>query len=74
GYGDTLNNLDVEFKEAGASSLDLEIIADFSGQIADAYDNLGRALPRIAVEACNKYGWVIPFKQITIHTAGSIAP
>ena len=74
GCGDNVINLDVELKEAGASSLDLEIIADFSGQIADAYDNLGRALPRIAVEACNKYGWVIPFKQITIHTAGSIAP
>ncbi|MDY7001704.1 MAG: hypothetical protein SVS15_07985 [Thermodesulfobacteriota bacterium] len=69
GYGDELTGLSVEFKEAGASSLDLEILADFSGRAAPDYMRLSRAIPAIAVDACNKYGWVIPFTQITLHTA-----
>jgi hypothetical protein len=69
GYGDDLINLSVEFKEAGASSLNLEILADFSGKLAQYHDVLTRALQRIAVDTCNKYGWVIPFTQITLHTA-----
>jgi len=69
GHGDVLAELRVEFKEAGASSLDLEILADFSGRAAPDYMRLSRAIPGIAVDACNKYGWVIPFTQITLHTA-----
>ncbi len=56
-------------KEAGASSLDFEIIADFSGKVAQYYNVLARAIQSIAVDACNKYGWVIPFTQVTLHTA-----
>ena len=68
GYGDDLISLNVEFKEAGASSLDLVILADFSGRIAKDHDILSRALQKIVVDACNKYAWVIPFTQITLHT------
>ncbi len=71
GYKDVLVELKVEFKEAGASSLDLQILADFSGAAAQDYMRLSRAIPAIAVDACNKYGWVIPFTQITLHTAES---
>ena len=63
-------NFCVEFKEAQSSSLDLAILVDFGGKAAKHYDQLTRTIPRIAVEACNKYGWVIPFSQITIHTGG----
>jgi len=56
-------------KEAGASSLDFEILADFSGKVAQYHNVLARAIQRIAVDACNKYGWVIPFTQLTLHTA-----
>ena len=56
-------------KEAGASSLDFEILADFSGKAAQYHNVLARAIQRIAVDACNKYGWVIPFTQLTRHTA-----
>lgn len=69
GYGRDIIRLVVEFKEAGASSLDFEIIADFSGKAAQYYNVLARAIQRIAVDACNKYGWVIPFTQVTLHTA-----
>ena len=71
GYKDDLLNLNVEFKEAGSSSLDLAILADFSGQVAKDYEILSRMLQRIAVDTCNTYEWVIPFTQITLHTADS---
>lgn len=71
GYKDDLINLNVEFKEAGISSLDLTILADFSGRVAKDRDILSRMLQRIAVDACNSHGWVIPFTQITLHTADS---
>ncbi|MFC1850402.1 hypothetical protein ACFL27_09450 [candidate division CSSED10-310 bacterium] len=69
GHGDDIINLDVEFKEAGSSSLDYAIVADFSGRVAEKYDTLRRTLQRFAVDACNKWGWIIPFTQITMHTS-----
>ena len=69
GYGCDIINLVIEFKEAGASSLDFEFLADFSGKVAQYHNVLARAIQRIAVDACNKYGWVIPFTQVTLHTA-----
>jgi len=71
GYGDMLINLRVEFKQAAASSLDFEILADFSGKAGEYYNRLSRALQKFCVEACNRYGWGIPFTQITLHTADS---
>ncbi|MGA1842737.1 MAG: hypothetical protein ACMUIU_19135 [bacterium] len=69
GYEKDILNLRVEFKEAGPSSLDMEILADFSGRVAKDYNFLKRAIQRICVEVCNKNGWIIPFTQLTIHTA-----
>ena len=64
-----LNSLSVEFSQAGASSLDLVLIANFSGEAAESYFRIQRLLQRLAVEACNRHGWVIPFNQITVHEA-----
>jgi hypothetical protein len=61
--------LDVKFLSAAASSLDYELSADMTGESAARYRDVVRALPRIAVDACNEYGWVIPFTQITLHQA-----
>ncbi len=71
GYGKHIMNLRVDFKTAGASSLDMEVIADFSGDVAEFYKRLERTIQRICVDACNRYGWVIPFTQLTLHTAES---
>jgi hypothetical protein len=60
----------VEFREAQPSSLDLAILVDFAGKAAPHYDRLTRTIPQLAVEACNQYGWVIPFSQVTIHAGG----
>jgi small-conductance mechanosensitive channel len=67
--GDALHNVNVEFKEAGASSLDYEVLADFKGTVASKHAMLRRAIQRILVDACNEHGWVIPFQQITLHQA-----
>lgn len=67
GYGDKCLNLLVEFKEAGASSLDVLILADFKGELADIYARLERSIQRWCVDAATKYGWEIPFPQLTFH-------
>ena len=71
GYGDGLLNLKIEFQSAGASSLDLVVIADFKGEMAPLYNRLNRAIQRWCVDACNRYGWDIPFPQLTIHQGTS---
>jgi hypothetical protein len=73
-FGRHLESLDVTFKEAGTSSLDLHIVAVFSGQAAPHYIIIPKVIQRIAVDACNRYGWVIPFTQITMHRAEESAP
>jgi hypothetical protein len=69
GYADNMHNLRVEFEKANSSSLDLVVIADFDGVLADLYGRLSRALQRWCVEACTEYGWEIPFTQLTLHQA-----
>lgn len=69
GYKRHLLNLTVEFRTAASSSLDIAILADFSGEVASDYPKLERLLQRIAVDACNEHGWEIPFTQVTVHTA-----
>lgn len=69
GYESGLNRVQVEFSSAGASSLDLEIICDFKGEVAELYNKLGRLVQRIAVDTANDNGWDIPFNQIVVHRA-----
>ncbi|MEM6910967.1 MAG: hypothetical protein AAF555_05225 [Verrucomicrobiota bacterium] len=71
---DHLLNLQVEFKAAGASSLDYIVLADFSGKVADRYRRLERALARLCTEVCNQQGWIIPFTQLTLHHATPLPP
>lgn len=67
GYAGQLINLRVEFEQANTSSLDLVVIADFDGALADLYNRLRRSLQRWCVEACSEYHWEIPFTQLTLH-------
>jgi hypothetical protein len=67
GYEPALLNLRVEFAEAGNSSLNLVVIADFKGDIADLYNRVRRAIQRWCVDACTAHGWEIPFPQLTVH-------
>lgn len=69
-----LLGLKVEFLEAGASSLDYAVLADFSGDAAPRYSEISRALQALLVDVCNEEGWSIPFTQLTLHTAPTDAP
>lgn len=57
----------VEFKEAGASSLNYLIYVTMKGDSAEFYFVLNRIIQRICVDTCNEHGWVIPFNQLTVH-------
>lgn len=67
GYDKCCLNLQVEFFQANSSSLDLIIIADFEGRVADIYKRLERAIQRWCVDCCTENQWDIPFPQLTIH-------
>jgi membrane protein YdbS with pleckstrin-like domain/uncharacterized protein YnzC (UPF0291/DUF896 family) len=67
GYGDVLNDSRVEVENPSASSLDLMLIADFGGKADEKYNYLRRTMMRIGIDACNRYGWTIPFTQLTVH-------
>ncbi len=69
---DQIQRIKVEFREAGASSLDYEIIADMKGEVADKYEVIKRSLQKAAVDAANENGWVIPSTQITLHQASPV--
>ncbi len=66
-YANKLLNLRVEFERANTSSLDVVVIADFDGSVADLYNRLRRTLQAWCVAACTEYGWEIPFTQLTLH-------
>jgi hypothetical protein len=64
---EAIKNISVQFKSTATSSLDYEILADFSGEAASKYSQLHRVIQRICVDVCNERGWIIPFTQITVH-------
>jgi len=67
GYEKSMLNLRVEFFQAGGSSLDLVVIADFKGEMAHLYNRLSRAIQRWCVDACTENRWEIPFPQLMVH-------
>lgn len=67
GYGAVTRKIAVQFKTAGPSSLDLEIMADFSGAAAPDFDILKRVLARVCVDISNRYDWIVPLRQVRVH-------
>jgi small-conductance mechanosensitive channel len=68
-YGKDLQNLQVSFNEASASSLDYLIYATMDGRSAESYFAIRRMIQQTCVDICNREGWVIPFAQLTVHQA-----
>lgn len=56
----------VQFSDAGASSLNLILIAMVNGTYAQDYFSLQRRLNNIMVQTCNENNLVIPFNQMTL--------
>lgn len=72
-----VERVEVQFSAAAASSLDYLVLARFSGEQADKYFVLRRAIQRILVDTCSEHGWVIPFQQVTVWQApdpAAVAP
>lgn len=69
GFMENTHDLKVEFKEAGASSLDIIILTTHNGDLASSYFSLHRLLQRGAVDCCSENNWGIPFPQLTVHRA-----
>ncbi len=62
-----VKSIKVEFAYANTSSLDYDILFDVDGELAPRFRPLTRLLQRVGVDACNEFGLVIPFQQMTIH-------
>ena len=62
-----VKSIKVEFAFANTSSLDYDILFDVDGELAPRFRPLTRVLQRIGVDACNEFGLVIPFQQVTVH-------
>ena len=69
GLKDAIKDILVEFSGAGASSLDYRIYLILNGLAANAYYRAQRLVQQACVDTCNREGWVIPFTQITVHSA-----
>ncbi|MGW8195598.1 MAG: hypothetical protein ACWGOX_15175 [Desulforhopalus sp.] len=69
-FGRHCLNLQVEFCLANSSSLDILIIADFDGSVADICKRIERAIQKWCVECCTAQNWEIPFPQLTVHMPG----
>ena len=71
GYKEGCHSLSVDFRQAGASSLDLVVLAGFTGEMVPQYPRIERALNKWCVDCCNENGWEIPFPQLTVHRPGA---
>ncbi len=67
GYEEHIQNINVEFESAADSSLNLVVIADFKGEVADISNRLRRSIQRWCVDAASENDWEIPFPQLTVH-------
>lgn len=67
-------NLRVEFYQANASSLDLIVLADFKGAVADINARIERIIHKWCVECATVNKWEIPFPQLTLHQADNNKP
>ncbi|MBM9514742.1 mechanosensitive ion channel family protein [Desulfogranum marinum] len=73
-WADQCMNLQVEFFQANASSLDLLVLADFKGAVADINKRIERAIHKWCVECATVNNWEIPFPQLTLHQADKNKP
>lgn len=56
-----------EMLEAGDNAIIYEVEADLTGAVAPLMEDVERELTRLCVDACNKFGWEIPFPQLVVH-------
>lgn len=62
-----MTGLFIDFNEIASSSLNIAIIATFNGDAAEHYYAIRRLLNKLSVDACNHFGWSVPFHQVSLH-------
>lgn len=65
--GKHLKTLETAFMKATDSSLNIRVFAVFFPEAAREYLHLKRLLEKGCVDACSRFGWHIPFPQLTVH-------
>jgi hypothetical protein len=65
-HADAVNDVLVEFKSAGPSSLDFLIYVTLDSRAAKAYAKLERLIQQTCVAVCTDQHWGIPFHHLTI--------
>lgn len=66
---DQILKVDVELMRAGESSIDYGVEVDMTGDAAVHYDTAEWLLTRLCVDACNHFGWQVPYPQLVVHRA-----
>lgn len=69
--GNHFRSFNLSFSKADSSSLNYVAIVGFDGKAAEYFLQIPRDIQRLAVDSCNRHGWVIPFTQITVHNTNS---
>ncbi len=62
-----VSDFEIEFLQAGSSSLDLRFFMKCSGEIAALKLRLTRSIQAEFVQVCNEHDIIIPFNQVTVH-------
>lgn len=66
-----IRDVSVEILEASDSAIVYEIEADLTGEAAPRIEAVERSMAKLCIEACNRFGWEIPFPQMVLHHASS---
>ncbi|MEX2480015.1 MAG: hypothetical protein WD928_04045 [Gammaproteobacteria bacterium] len=64
---DQIIRVDVELCRAADSAIEYGVEVDMTGDAAVHYDTAEWLLTRLCVDACNHFGWEIPFPQLVVH-------
>ncbi len=67
GYAKEIDNILVELKSAGESSLDYLIFLTIKSSSAKDYYRFDRLVQQTCVAVANREGWGIPFPQMVVH-------
>lgn len=69
---DGLIRLHAELGHVGESSLNIAVLADFSGAAASHYTALPRLIQRTCALVARREGWRLPFRQVVVHAAEGV--
>lgn len=64
-----IKNINTEFRAATITALEVEILADFTGEMAGNFTNLQRKLQMLALDACNQHGWKLAAQVLPLEVA-----